>query len=63
MPEAELAQALGSFYRVEASRNRGTGGAGLGLATARAIAESHGGSPRLRNGASGLVASLTLPLH
>ncbi|MBN8819276.1 MAG: HAMP domain-containing protein [Sphingomonas sp.] len=32
------------FFRIEASRSRETAGAGLGLATARAIAEAHGGT-------------------
>lgn len=32
-----------SFYRGEKSRNRGTGGAGLGLAIARGILQAHGG--------------------
>ncbi len=32
------------FYRVEASRSRGSGGMGLGLPIARQLAEAHGGS-------------------
>lgn len=51
------------FYRGEASRNRETGGVGLGLAIARNIADSHGGRLAFANRAEGgLRASLTLPL-
>lgn len=50
------------FFRVEASRNRDTAGTGLGLATARAIAEAHGGTLEARNRpVAGSVFVLTLP--
>jgi signal transduction histidine kinase len=62
IPPGELAQVLQPFYRLESSRNRGTGGSGLGLAIAQAIAESHGGRLTLENKAGGgLVASMWLP--
>lgn len=51
------------FARGEPSRNRATGGAGLGLTLARAIAEQHGGRLTLRNRPEGgLVAELRLPV-
>ena len=62
IPEAELDKVLQPFYRVEASRNRNSGGVGLGLATASDIARQHGGSIRLRNRVGGgLQAELVLP--
>jgi signal transduction histidine kinase len=58
----DIERAAEPFYRVEGSRSRETGGAGLGLAIARAVAESHGGSLRLANReGGGLVAALVLP--
>jgi predicted ATPase/signal transduction histidine kinase len=42
IPEAELPFIFDRFYRVDESRNRASGGAGLGLAIARRIVELHG---------------------
>jgi signal transduction histidine kinase len=58
----ELERVFEPFYRVEASRNRATGGSGLGLTIARNIARAHGGDVILKNRAGGgLDAELTLP--
>jgi len=57
-----LARVFEPFYRVESSRNRDTGGTGLGLCIARDIAQAHGGALTLSNlPQRGLQATLTLP--
>jgi signal transduction histidine kinase len=62
IPEAELEQVFEPFYRLERSRSRETGGAGLGLSIARDVARAHGGDLVLRNRPNGgLEAVLTLP--
>ena len=58
----ELERVQEAFYRVEPSRSRETGGAGLGLTLARAAAQAHGGTLVLENRPQGgLVARLLLP--
>ncbi|MBL8259569.1 MAG: HAMP domain-containing protein [Candidatus Competibacteraceae bacterium] len=62
IPEAELERVFEPFYRLEGSRSRDTGGAGLGLSIARNIARAHGGELSLRNRPQGgLEAKLELP--
>jgi len=57
----EIKQVLEPFYRVEPSRSRQTGGAGLGLTLARAAADAHGGRLELENRAEGgLMARLLI---
>lgn len=63
LPEDELARVLQPFYRVESSRNRETGGIGLGLAIALSVVEAHGGQLTLSNiPDGGLRARVTLPV-
>lgn len=63
IPADRIEDMFEPFTRGEASRNRATGGAGLGLTLARAIAEQHGGWLVLRNRETGgLRAELRLPL-
>ncbi|GGF75046.1 two-component sensor histidine kinase [Azorhizobium oxalatiphilum] len=44
IPEAERTRVFEPFYRMEASRSRATGGAGLGLTIVKQIVESLGGA-------------------
>ena len=62
IPPDELERVFEPFYRLEGSRNRSSGGTGLGLGIARNIARAHGGELTLHNRATGgLEAVLTLP--
>ena len=60
-PEA-IPHLFEAFYRVEGSRNRQTGGSGLGLYLVRTIAERHGGACAIRNTPRGVEARLVLPI-
>jgi len=63
IPEAELERVFAPFYRVEGSRNRETGGTGLGLAVARSALRAHGGDIQLANrSGGGLRVTVTLPV-
>lgn len=62
IPPDKLAVVFAPFTRLETSRNRETGGIGLGLALARAIVQDAGGDITLANRAEGgLAATITLP--
>jgi len=61
IPEDELERVLEPFYRLEGSRNRDTGGAGLGLAIAMQLTRAIGGRLKLANReGGGLVATVAL---
>ena len=63
VPEREIERAFEPFHRLENSRSRETGGAGLGLAVVRAIARGHGGEVMLQNRLEGgLRVRVSLPL-
>jgi signal transduction histidine kinase len=61
IPEPELERVFRPFYRLEPSRNRESGGAGLGLAIARTVARTNGGDIVLANRTEGgLRATIVL---
>jgi two-component system OmpR family sensor kinase len=63
IPDALQQRVFEPFFRTEASRNRDTGGIGLGLTTVRAIVLDHGGNIELRNRKEGgLRVTVQLPV-
>lgn len=63
IPDADLSRVFEPFVRLEASRNRGTGGVGLGLTIARQAIAAEGGTLVLANRpGGGLRAQVTLPV-
>jgi heavy metal sensor kinase len=61
-PEALLADAFDPFRRGDPARSRDHGGAGLGLAIVRAVAEAHGGRVAASNNpGGGATVELVLP--
>jgi len=63
IPPEKRADVFKAFYRMEESRNRQTGGVGLGLTITRDIVVAHGGSIRLEDSPlGGLRARLNFPL-
>jgi signal transduction histidine kinase len=58
----DLERVFEPFYRAEPSRNRETGGIGLGLAVVRTLVRAHGGDVKPESTGRGLVATVRLPL-
>lgn len=64
VPEAHLPHLFDRFHRVDASRNRASGGAGLGLSICRNIVQAHDGSIEASASAlGGLAIVVTLPME
>ena len=63
IPLAERERVFERFHRTDAGRARSAGGAGLGLAIVRTIADAHGGQVRARESrhGSGACVELVLP--
>jgi len=63
LPESELEKIFEPFYRVQESRDRGSGGHGLGLSIAANAVRRHGGRISAANADDGgLVVRISLPL-
>jgi signal transduction histidine kinase len=63
IPADAIENVFRPYYRVDKSRNRTTGGVGLGLTVAQAIVQGHGGEIILKNRAEGgLEARIVLPV-
>lgn len=64
IPEIELNNIFDRFYRVDRARSKNTGGAGLGLAIARWIAEMHGGTIAAESTVgAGSAFHVQIPVH
>jgi signal transduction histidine kinase len=62
IPEQDFERVFQPFVRLEESRNKQTGGIGLGMAIARSIVRKHGGDMSLANTqGSGLTVTIHLP--
>ena len=59
IPEEDLPVLFTPFYRVEKSRNKSTGGSGLGLYLVKTILELHGFQYRMENTETGVVFMVT----
>jgi two-component system, OmpR family, sensor kinase len=62
IPAAERERVFERFHRTDPARTRKAGGAGLGLAIVRAIAEAHGGNVRAGDPENGTGARIELIL-
>gem|GEM_PF-1217644 len=62
LPEEDLKQLFEPFYRTDKSRNRYTGGSGLGLYITKNILELHGFSYDLANTDNGVIFTIEIPL-
>lgn len=63
IPEESLNQIFERFYRVEGSRNKDTGGAGLGLAIAQSIVQLHGGYINVTSDDEFTTFAIHLPIN
>ena len=58
IPDEDIPKLFEAFYRVEQSRNRQTGGTGLGLYIVKTILDLHGAAIKIENTARGVMVSV-----
>jgi signal transduction histidine kinase len=62
VPDEHLTHLVEPFYRVDAARQRSTGGFGLGLYLCQLVAQAHGGTLTLRPAEPGLEVTANWPI-
>lgn len=58
IPDEDIPKLFEAFYRVDHSRNRQTGGTGLGLYIVKTILELHGAKIKIANSIQGVIVSI-----
>ncbi|NBI18985.1 HAMP domain-containing protein [Neglecta sp. X4] len=58
IPDEDIPKLFEAFYRVDQSRNRQTGGTGLGLYIVKTILDLHGAAIKIENTAQGVMVSV-----
>ncbi len=58
IPDEDIPKLFEAFYRVDQSRNRQTGGTGLGLYIVKTILDLHGAAVKIENTTQGVMASV-----
>src|SRR4051794_10122252 len=63
VPDSALENIFKPFFRVEADRNKNSGGVGLGLSIAERAVAVHGGRIQARNAGPGLAVEILVPIE
>jgi signal transduction histidine kinase len=63
VPDSALENLFKPFFRVEADRNKNSGGVGLGLSIAERAVAVHGGRIQARNAHPGLAVEIRVPME
>ena len=58
IPDGDIPKLFEAFYRVDQSRNRQTGGTGLGLYIVKTILDLHGAEIKIENTGKGVIVSV-----